>query len=294
MMEPGSAEWHDRRRNGIGASEIAAACGISRWKSRYELWQEKKGLRAPFGGNEATLWGQRNERHIIEDWCDRFEAKLIATQQEFRHPDWPHLWATVDAIVQLPDGSKSILEAKCTTSRNSELGLDGTDEVPLEWLGQVSIQMLLSGIERAEVAVLVDGNKSRHYAVPFNRAGAVEIAILASSWFEECLATEVPPQIWCEKSQMVDRLWDHGIDRIADVRETEIPNLWAQYEDLGRQIKELNEERDRIKAEAVVAMGDHRRVLIAADRELVIEKRTRAAYTVKAAFYTQLTAKKVK
>jgi hypothetical protein len=41
-------------------------------------------------------------------------------------------------------------------------------------------------------------------------------------------------------------------------------------------------------------MGDNSRCLIAPDRELRIEEKTRAGYMVKPAKYTQISAKKVK
>ena len=33
--------WLKLRKNGIGASEAAAACGLSRWKSPLEVWKDK-------------------------------------------------------------------------------------------------------------------------------------------------------------------------------------------------------------------------------------------------------------
>ena len=34
-------EWLELRKNGIGGSDAAVVCGISRYKSPVELWMEK-------------------------------------------------------------------------------------------------------------------------------------------------------------------------------------------------------------------------------------------------------------
>jgi putative phage-type endonuclease len=293
MAEPGTAEWHQQRRQGIGASEVAVACGFGRYRTRYDLWREKTGATAPWGGNEATLWGQRNEPHILKDWADRNEARIIETQRQFRVQRWPLLWATVDAIAHTIDGEDVIVEAKCTTSRNAQLG-DGGDDAPPEWLAQVQVQMLLSGLERAYIAVLIDGNKSREYCVQFDRAVAEALADRAEAWYCEAVETPVPPIEWGNTDQQMQRLVEFGGRDLVDMQGSKLPTLWAQYEDLGRKIKELEEERAELKSAAIVAMGDNSRCLIAPDRELVIQEKTRAGYMVKPAKFVQISAKKVK
>ena len=293
MSTPGTAEWHEQRRLGIGASEVAVACGFGRYRTRYDLWREKTGATAPWGGNEATLWGQRNEPHILKDWADRNEARIIETQRQFRVQRWPLLWATVDAIAHTIDGEDVVVEAKCTTSRNAQLG-DGGDDAPPEWLAQVQVQMLLSGLKRAYIAVLIDGNKSREYCVQFDRTVAEALADRAEAWYCEAVQTPVPPIEWGNTDQQMQRLVEFGGRDLVDMQASNLPTIWAQYEDLGRKIKELEEERSELKSAAIVAMGDNSRCLIGADRELVIQEKTRAGYMVKPAKFVQISAKKVK
>jgi predicted phage-related endonuclease len=38
---------HEFRRTGIGGSDVAAVLGISRYKSAFQLWQEKTGQVQP-------------------------------------------------------------------------------------------------------------------------------------------------------------------------------------------------------------------------------------------------------
>ena len=45
------------RKDFIGGSDSAAACGINPWKTPLDLYLEKTGQIEPYGGNDATYWG---------------------------------------------------------------------------------------------------------------------------------------------------------------------------------------------------------------------------------------------
>ena len=46
------------RRSGIGGSDVAAILGLSRWKTAYQVWQEKTGRAAiDEGDNERLHFG---------------------------------------------------------------------------------------------------------------------------------------------------------------------------------------------------------------------------------------------
>jgi putative phage-type endonuclease len=57
-FEPGSAEWHAARRNGVGGSEIAAVMGLSPYESRFSLWHRKQGMVNPVDENPQMYWGK--------------------------------------------------------------------------------------------------------------------------------------------------------------------------------------------------------------------------------------------
>ena len=50
-------DWLELRKNGIGGSDAAAVCGISRYKSPVELWMEKTDKMAPSEAGESAYWG---------------------------------------------------------------------------------------------------------------------------------------------------------------------------------------------------------------------------------------------
>ena len=38
------AEWLNWRRTGLGGSDIAAVLGLSKWRTPWDVWADKKGL----------------------------------------------------------------------------------------------------------------------------------------------------------------------------------------------------------------------------------------------------------
>jgi hypothetical protein len=63
--QPQSPEWHARRRQSVGASEVAAILGLGAYGSPAQVWAAKVGESA-FAGNEATRIGTAMERSILD------------------------------------------------------------------------------------------------------------------------------------------------------------------------------------------------------------------------------------
>jgi predicted phage-related endonuclease len=50
-------EWLDYRRKGIGGSDIAAICGLSKWEKAIHVYLEKIGEAPETEMSEAAEWG---------------------------------------------------------------------------------------------------------------------------------------------------------------------------------------------------------------------------------------------
>jgi putative phage-type endonuclease len=141
------------RRNGIGASEAAAALGLSKYKTALELYFEKIGEAPPFSGNLATEAGLALEPIVLGEYEKRSGHKLTALQERAPFAGRPWLWATIDAKDEhLP----AVIEAK-TARGGPEWGDPGTDQVPQGYVAQSQVQMACVGYALAIIPVIFRG-----------------------------------------------------------------------------------------------------------------------------------------
>lgn len=149
------AEWLRARRTGIGASEIAAVLGESRWGDAGSIYARKV---APTEDDEAREW---------QEWGLRLEPVILDAYSSPRYTGRPaerdgrllrsreHPWAlcTLDAWTYIDDRS---IPLELKTDR---WGREWDDGPPTEYMLQLQHQMLVTGSRRASIAVLVGGSQ---------------------------------------------------------------------------------------------------------------------------------------
>ena len=59
-------QWLAARRKGVGGSDSAAVCGLSRYSSPLEVWLQKTGRKPATPDNEAMQWGRLLEPIVRE------------------------------------------------------------------------------------------------------------------------------------------------------------------------------------------------------------------------------------
>lgn len=145
-------DWLSMRGMGIGASEAAAAVGMSPWQSPIDLWKLKSGVSEPkdLSGNAAVEQGNRMEPLL--------RAFYIGNHPEYMleyHPydmiyqdDRPWLFATLDGELIGENGSRGILEIK-TATPNGKAGWEkwANGNMPQNYYIQTLHQMLATGYE---------------------------------------------------------------------------------------------------------------------------------------------------
>lgn len=154
-----SPEWYEARRRTLGASEIAAALGLSPWQSAYSLWCEKTGRLEHREATPAMRFGQLVESTVLDMFEE--ETGLVARFRgdSWRHPDVPWATASPDALaLESPvdpdvEASLGIVEAK------TDFSLWDEDSVPDQYQLQVAWQMWVLGLDRAWIPLLATGSR---------------------------------------------------------------------------------------------------------------------------------------
>ena len=170
-------EWIKARDGikGIGGSDAAAACGMSRRKTKTQLWNEKTGRAKPkdLSGVDYVQMGVRTEGPM-RDLFAALHPELIVAHFPFDiyfQEELPWCFATLDGMLtDRATGEKGVLEIKKfdVSRRDDWKQWDG--RVPDEYFCQVMHQLAATGYSFSYLWALLrhgDGNCSlREYYFP--------------------------------------------------------------------------------------------------------------------------------
>lgn len=157
-------EWLAERKTGIGGSDAAAAAGVSKWKTRYELWLDKTSSVTDDEPTEPMRWGSLLEPVIRQRYADVTGNEVLVPSAPVRHAEYDWLVGNVDGVVV---GDRIV---ECKTSRTSDAwGDTDSEEIPDEYMLQVQHYMMATGYELCDVAVLIGGSDFRIYTISANR-----------------------------------------------------------------------------------------------------------------------------
>lgn len=257
---PNSPEWHALRRQGIGASEIAAVVGLSPFESPFSLWHRKKGnIPGADPSNPLFTWGHLLEPVVADHFAARHSEFRLAETGTHAHEDRMWQLASLDRrLMNMSDGSMSMLEIK-TTRYGDNWGPDGSDKIPLHVRCQVLQQMDVFGAPYAWVAVLIGGNDYREYRIPYDATDAAALREAGAAFWESLQTDDEPPV-------------DASFETYAAVRElhpdidgTDVPinpALYGRYLDTKADADSANDAHRQAKSELLKAMGNARRALV--------------------------------
>ncbi|MBB5443646.1 MULTISPECIES: YqaJ viral recombinase family protein [unclassified Paraburkholderia] len=155
------------RQAGIGGSDVAAALGLSRYKTAYQLWAEKTDRLAPenLDDIERIRFGNLMEEIIAREYARRNDVKVQRRNSIITHPKYPFMRANVDRLIV---GARRGLECKNVDGmafRFGEWGEPGTDQVPDEYLLQCHHYMTVLDYSEWHLAACVGGNSLRTYII---------------------------------------------------------------------------------------------------------------------------------
>lgn len=237
-FDPGSTEWHDLRRQGIGGSEIGVIAGLNKWQSAYTLWATKTGqIQEDYTDNDAMLWGRILEPVILDRFATLHpELDVTPGDGQYRNIDNPWQFANPDGFFQAVDGTRGIIEVK--TAMYEE---DWVNGVPKTYMAQIQWYLRVFGYKVGYVVVLFHGNKYAEYPVEFDSFASDADVDLAYRFLENVENKTAPdwdgststyetvralhPQIDPDSTCELGDLGVHYFNAVADLNEkTELVN----------------------------------------------------------------------
>lgn len=153
-------DWLKARQEGIGGSDAAAILGMSKYKSAFNVFLDKKGLSAPVEDNLNILIGRELEDTVARLFYKETGKHVRKSGFMFRNNERQWQLADVDRVII---GENAGLECKTTSSTLNIKKLKGGD-FPDEYYAQCVHYMSVTGADRWYLAILVLGfSKEFHW-----------------------------------------------------------------------------------------------------------------------------------
>lgn len=153
----------------IGGSDAAPILGVSKWKSAFQLYQEKIGAFVEESNPERDKRlnrGKRWEPIVIEMLVDELESRgheveVLARNARYQDPEFPFLACEID-LELLIDGEEVNGEMKTVHPfAAKDWGEEGTDEIPVYYVAQGMHGLMVKPRNRLIVAALIGADDLR-------------------------------------------------------------------------------------------------------------------------------------
>jgi putative phage-type endonuclease len=270
------AEWLERRREGVTASEIAVLMGLSPYSSPHALYHQKLGILPDGDDSDVMEKGRVLEPVIAEKFAALHPELMVAgTGRElFASEDRPWQLATPDRLLcedmRLDfDGDRVIEEfepvavLECKVDGGSpDWGEPGTDEIPVHYRAQVLWQCRVMGVSRWHAACFnADRWKARWYSGVIDAAAEHDLKLMEDEAreFLDRIDRQDPPDVdWRPATIAALKTMHPGVeDTDVEVRRS----LAIQYRAAVRRLKDAERRKDEMTARMLAAMGDARRAV---------------------------------
>lgn len=246
-------QWLEERKRGLGGSDAAAACGLSRWKSPVRLYLEKIGELESTVSGDAVYWGNVLEDVVAREFQNRTGKKVRRCNRILVHPEHEFMLANIDRDVV---GEDSILECKTTSAFNKE-EWEG-ENVPREYLMQGLHYLAVTGAQRCYFAVLIGGNNFQIRTIERDE-DAIEhlIKLEKDFWENNVVAREAPEMDGSDdSSELLKKLYPAAKSDDFVRLPMEADEDLEQLESLKRQAKEIETMISEIENRTKDLIGD--------------------------------------
>ena len=178
------------RNKFIGGSDVAAILGLNRYKTAYEVWEEKKHNIKTFEGNQATEWGKKLEPVIIAHFEYLNNVKVFDNNARYISKEFDFIGCHPDGICTINNENVLIEVKTVSTDAYKFWG----NSLPMEYYCQVQHNLYVLGLKKAKFIYLV--LDSRFYSeidVNFDADYVAEQNKYLVEWWNEYIVGEKTP-----------------------------------------------------------------------------------------------------
>lgn len=256
-LELSRQQWLAIRGLGIGSSDAAAAVGLSPYKSALTLWLEKTGRREPedLSGKQAVLWGTVLEPVLANVYAEQTGRRVRRVNAVLQHAEQRHMLANLDREVRCPKLGQGILEIKTASYHSAPQWEDG---IPIAYQCQVLHQLAVTGLQWADVAVLIGGQDFRIYRVERDDDKIADLIARERDFWALVRFDQPPPPDGSEDAgQALNWLFPRDNGTTLDLSDsTEANGLFHTLLALRQQREALEQQEAQTRQQLQTVLGD--------------------------------------
>lgn len=240
--------WLQERRKYLGASEVAAVCGLCPFGSPLTVWASKKG----YGENvdsDATELGRLFEAPLLALYADRTKSTL-SHPGTLHRADFAWMAATPDAVAN----DRINVQAKIV---GADMAYHWDDGVPDYVQVQNQWEMHVSGLQVTHVVACIGGTEYRCEAVPRDDVMIGYLVEICSEFWQRYIVGEEMPAVDAseEAKRILARRFKSPTQGMGDAVPEIIADA-AEYKRLSREITDRQKAKDLIANALRLAIGD--------------------------------------
>lgn len=186
-MQQRSKEWHEFRRNHIGASDSPPIMGVSPWKDVKQLYIEKTNcLEIPDSSNPAMQRGIDLEPHCLSIF--EAETGYLMNPKVLVHPSITYMAASLDGLEL---DHKCAVEIKCPGLKDHGIALDNA--IPEKYIPQLQHQMEVAGLDKIYYMSYANDNDYKILEV-YKDEEYTKNMLQKEAEFWKCVIERTPPE----------------------------------------------------------------------------------------------------
>jgi putative phage-type endonuclease len=243
-------DFANLRAKSLGGSDIGAILGFNRYRSAVDVWLEKTGRIVNEADSLPIRFGSFAEEFVASEYSLSTGHSLVSHPTALIHPQYEYIHGHIDRFVcdhpSIYDASGSMVAKRvleCKTANpfaKQEWGELGSDQVPMAYLAQCVWYLAITGLEQADLAVLMGNTDFRIYEV--HRDLELEQMVLerAQSFWKDHVLTDIPPSATSESDYKI------LFSKSSLSKSIEAP---SQTCELIKKLKSINEQVEHYEGE---------------------------------------------
>ena len=237
------------RKKGIGGSDAAKVCGMSKFGTPFDVWNSKVND-VDQVSNKSMKFGSEMEPYIIKKYEEITGNTVKIDNQTLFCKKNKFMLANIDGIVT---DKNIIVEAK-TSHIRSEWGEDNTCDVPIDYLCQIAHYCAVYNAPEAHIIVMFNGSKYGLYKYIRNQNLENAIINKEKSFWEENIIKNVSPPVTSLKSAkiMYSKASD---DKVVSICDDETFKNFQDLKYIYDLRKKLDSDEEKIKTDIFLKMG---------------------------------------